>query len=244
MKIVDAYWELRNLGVTTQEVELDKTDSIKEIITSLDSLMAMYQVIKVPTKRFDVYRLLTELGFSFAETMIRVSHDLNEINCNTVTKRVSDSLTFGEMDAKELLIMREHIRGGMFQTDRIILDPFFTSAQAANRYIMWMDDELERGSKMFSYRYKEQPVGFSCIKIEKDRTIYPVLGGVYMFDKPLSIGNAIIYKQLEIGRSIGGKKLYTFISANNATVVRAYSQLGYTFEDIKYVFVKHIYERS
>ena len=135
--------------------------------------------------------------------------------------------------------MRKQIRGGMFKTDRVILDPFFTPEQAANRYVMWMNDELERGSQLFSYKYKEQPVGFSCMKNIREGVYYPVLGGVYITDKPLPIGSAIVYKQLEIAQSLGGKELYTFISSNNLAVVKTYSQLGYTFEDIKYVFVKH-----
>ena len=44
------------------------------------------------------------------------------------------------MDEKEWSIMQEQIKGGMFQTDRIILDSYFTPEQAANRYILWMDE--------------------------------------------------------------------------------------------------------
>ena len=78
------------------------------------------------------------------------------------------------------------------------------------------------------------------MKQVKEGVFYPVLGGVYLTGKALPIGSAIVYKQLEIARSFGGKELYTYISSNNPAVVRVYSQLGYTFEDIKYVFVKHV----
>ena len=239
MKIVDAHWELRNLGVTSQDVEIDVNDSIDEVSASLDTLDSQYQVVKVPTMRLDIYKLLTDKGFSLAEASIRVSHDLKEFSCSRLIRRLSDTLTFSEMDENELSIMREQIRGGMFQTDRVILDPYFTPEQAANRYVMWMNDELERGSKLLSYKYKDQPVGFSCMKEVSEGTFYPVLGGVYTTGKALPLGSAIVFKQLEIAKSLGGKVLYTVISSNNPAVVKAYSQLGYTFEDIKYVFVKH-----
>lgn len=104
---------------------------------------------------------------------------------------------------------------------------------------MWMKDELNNGSVLYNYKYKEQPIGFSCFKETEYQKYYPVLGGVYNTGKALPFGSAIIYKQLEIAKNLGGKELYTYISSNNQAVVRAYSQLGYSFDDMKYVFVKH-----
>ena len=240
MKIINAYWELRNLGETTQEVEIELEDTIEEVKQALTYLSAHYQVIKVPVADLNLNALLSSCGFSFAEAMIKVSHSVMEFSCSPLIKRISDQITFEVMSEVETEIMHEQIKNGMFQTDRVILDSHFTPSQAANRYILWMKDEKERGSVLYTYKYKGQPVGFVCMREIKPKVYSPVLGGVYDVEKNPSIGFAIVYRQLEMIKSLGGKQLVTNISSNNAAVVRAYSQLGYVFEDIKYVFVKHL----
>ena len=239
MKIIDAHWELRNLGLSTQEVEIESEDTLEEVKQALSSLTANYQVVKVPVADLNLSSLLSSYGFSFAEAMIRVSHSLKELSCSSLIKRISDQITFEEMSNDETEIMHQQIKNGMFQTDRVILDPIFSPSQAANRYILWMKDEKERGSVLYTYKYKGQPVGFSCMREINPQVYYPVLGGIYSQGKALPFGSAIIYKQLEIAKRLGGKQLVTYISTNNPGVIRAYSQLGYVFEDIKYVFVKH-----
>jgi len=240
VKVTDAFWELRNLGVKTNEIEIEQDDNLKEINETLQSLDSEYQVVKVGTCRLDVYEALSRNGFYLAEALIRVSHSLKELSCPGLIKRFSDGLTLREMDSIDVQKMNEQIKGGMFQTDRVILDPFFNPEQAANRYVLWMTDEMNRGSKLYSYVYKDQPIGFTCLKETEPGFYYPVLGGVYNTGKASPFGSAIIYKQLEFTKELGGKELYTYISSNNSAVVRAYSQLGYVFEDIKYVFVKHM----
>ena len=75
-------------------------------------------------------------------------------------------------------------------------------------------------------------------KIGENR-ICPVLGGIYDIGRPLPIGSSVVFKQLEIGRNLGRKELITTISANNTAAMKVYSQLGYVFNEIKYVFIKH-----
>lgn len=240
MRIVDAHWELRNLGVTTQEVEIDSSDKPEEIRKAILSLTSDYRVVKAPSTNFEINAFLSECGFTFVEAMIRVSYSLKKLSCPPVIKRFTNEITYNEMDDSEIGLMQEQIKTGMFKTDRVALDPQFSSPQAANRYILWMSDELSRGSKLFTYKYKGQPVGFSCIKETSANVYYPVLGGVYNSGKTLPFGSVILYKQLEIARNLGGKDLYTYISSNNPAVVRIYSTLGYVFEDFTYVFVKHL----
>lgn len=239
MTVIDAFWELRNLGVTTQEVEVESTDTLEDVESVLNTLDADYQVIKTPVANMKMNYLLSSQGFSFAEAMMKVSHDLKDLSCPKLIKRLSDQLSYDEMNEKEFQIMQDEINKGMFQSDRIILDPYFTPVQAANRYILWMNDERQRGTKLISYKYKGQPIGFNCLKETRQNVFYPVLGGIYNGGKTIPLGSVVVYKQLEIIKELGGKELFTFISSNNPSVVSTYSQFGYIFKDFKYVFVKH-----
>ena len=56
MKIIDAYWEKRNLGVSTKEVLVEEQDSAIDIKKALSAIEhdAEYLVFKVPIARFDI----------------------------------------------------------------------------------------------------------------------------------------------------------------------------------------------
>ena len=240
MNIIDADWELRNLGISTQEVEISNDDNLESVEQVLSSLSAKYQVIKAPVSRPELYALLSDHRFVFIEELIRCSHDLNDPECPELIKRISNRISFEEMNEEGFREMKEHINSGIFKTDRVYLDPFFTKEQAAKRYIMWMQDEKNRGSIFYRYIYKGRSLGFSCMKENKNNECYPVLGGIYNEDSFISMGSVIVFKQLEIAKSRNGKKLYTYISSNNPSVVRVYSHLGYVIDDMEYVFVKHV----
>ena len=95
MKIIDAHWELRNLGLSTQEVEIESEDTLEEVKQALSSLTANYQVVKVPVADLNLSSLLSSYGFSFAEAMIRVSHSLKELSCSSLLKSRSAWISQG-----------------------------------------------------------------------------------------------------------------------------------------------------
>lgn len=237
MKLTDAVWEKRNLGLTTAEITVELGDTAEILRERLPAVKAEYQVAKAPHGRMDLYFALQEQGFAFSEASIRVSHEIGTYKCPPLIERLLNKVSYEEMP--DLVTMEHYIRKGMFQTDRVILDPFFTSEQAAERYIGWMRDEQERGARLFHYTYQGAPIGFSCMRGNEEGEYYPVLGGIYPNDKPLPFGMVILYKQLDIARDLDGKRLYTYISSNNLPVVKAYNQCGYSVEEVQYVFVKH-----
>ena len=50
--------------------------------------------------------------------------------------------------------MKIEISNGLFDSDRIYIDPFFSKEKAAQRYINWTEDELKRGTEFIKYIYK------------------------------------------------------------------------------------------
>ena len=51
--------------------------------------------------------------------------------------------------------MEKELRSGLFDTDRVYLDPYFTKEQASNRYVNWIKDEMSRTTELFIIKYKE-----------------------------------------------------------------------------------------
>ncbi len=239
MIITDAVWELRNMGVATTEIQIDESDSISKVRETLRHVDADYCVVKVSVSRMDLYALLTEEGYCFAEVSIGIMQNLKEISyTSNAMKRLCQKMSFRRINSLDFI--NENIKKGMFTTDRVAIDPHFTREQAANRYVGWMGDELRRGSAFFEYLYKDEPIGFVCMRKKGDNEYYSVLGGLYPSDNLLPFGAALLFKQLEIAKSMGGTVLSTSISSNNVPAFRAYSMCGYDFVSLNYVFIKHI----
>ena len=240
MKITDAFWEVRNLGVSTQEVEIDEKDRMEEIEAAMNQVNAGYQVVKVCTGRLDVNEWLSEHGFHFAEASIKFSHDLKEFACSSLISRICKDVKLVQMTVSEKETMTEQIHKGMFRSDRISLDSAFSPEQSAKRYLCWIEDELKEESKLYTYSYKGQPIGFCLLKEYGQDNYYSVLGGVYNAGIRMPLGSVLIYKQLEELKEWGAKGIYTCVSTNNSQIIRVHVQYGYVLTNISYVFVKHM----
>ena len=113
MKIIDAIWEKRNLGVSSYEVVIEAEDSASDIEKKLAELDADYIVVKVPTEHSDVLESVQKSGFSYIEDLIHVEHDLSEVTRNriiykltnyeeyypTAPRRIGNGLLYGKCTA-------------------------------------------------------------------------------------------------------------------------------------------------
>ena len=240
MKIVDAIWEKRNLGVTTQEITLDGNEDIVYVEESLKSLDAEYQVVKVPTGKIDIMWKLEELGFKYIETTYHVINDLKNLELPRMLKRLDESIIYEKMEDEDLEVLFDEIRNGLFYTDRIALDRYFSKKQAADRYIGWISDEINRGTEIYKNKYKGKNIGFFTFKEIDEGIYYPFLAGVYKEYQNSPLGMLYLYKPLVEAKKRNGKRVSTYISTNNANAVRMHVQFGFQFMESTNVYVKHI----
>ena len=85
MKIINASWEERNLGVTCCEVTIEKDDSLLYVQEELSRLSSVqYLVIKVDAPNVEAHFLLAKLGYVFIEANINMFLDVRKFitaNC-------------------------------------------------------------------------------------------------------------------------------------------------------------------
>lgn len=239
MKIVDAYWEQRNLGVTCVELIVDQGDTVESIIAELAGLKAQYQVVKMPVGRYDLMREAEKAGFSFIEGSLQVVHNLQNIKSTGVLQRFNDSIIYEEMSQTDVDRLYSEIRKGIFRTDRIYLDAAFAKEQAAERYIYWLQDELKRGGQLYKLVYKADAIGFFIFQETPDGGSYPFLSGLYESTKTPGLGNILLHKIIKEAARRGLKNISSFISTNNLPVVKVHIAEGFTITNINYVYIKH-----
>lgn len=238
MKIVDAYWEKRNLGVSTTEFTVEDNDTVNSIRDVLDNCTSEYQVLRLPYHQTCFLFTVQDLGFKFVEDMFSLKNDLKPIIMNPIVERLYKEISFSLMngdDIEKLLIEVDH---GMFNSDRVFIDPFFDNILARKRYYNWLNDELERGSLFFKYMYKGNTIGFNALKEKGDGVYDAYLGGLYSNYQKSGLGSAVFVS--EIVKYLGGKCVVTNVSSNNMKQVKNLLQKGFVITSSYHVFVKHI----
>ena len=133
------------------------------------------------------------------------------------------------MNDDDVQVMLAEIRKGIFKTDRIYLDPYFTHEQAAQRYVNWATDMLKRGHSAYKVMYRGETIGF----------FNGALGGVYSKFTGTGMGLFVQYSTLDAARHGGQIKAEAVVSSNNPEVINLRIKLGCLIGKMNSVFVKH-----
>ena len=240
MKIVDAYWEKRNLGVITYELTVESPDDqnrIKEFEKTSDY---EYLVIKIPAQLLPALLSLQDEGYQFIEMNTVCSYDCNKpYSLIGIQKRLYDSISYEKMSNDDIEYLFMRITEGMFVTDRVYIDAFFRKRQSAKRYIGWIQDEISRGANLYSILYKDKKVGFFGLSQVKDNECFAFLGGVFPEYQRIGIGVIMNCFEIDEAKRQGAKRVITSFSSNNRGAYAVHLALNYTLIDNYYVFIKH-----
>jgi hypothetical protein len=243
MRIVHAEWEKRNLGVDCIEITIEKNDlaDLSGTVKTISENIAEYTVVKVPAGAAEIMSALDDLRFNFIESMVILSHDLkcHEELCASIYKKMAKLCTCRKLEESELDGLFAELRKGMFNTDRIYLDKRFDKELAAKRYIGWLQDDYKRGVPLHEFYYKGKPFGFAQFSIDEQFLCKCSIGGVYSECDVPGAGYLFNYIYLCEVASQGGKKKIAYISSNNTKNLRLCFSLGYQYEGMSYVYIKH-----
>lgn len=234
MKIIDCFWENKNLGVKTSEITISSTDIVnlsefKELEEQWD-----YIVVKCIETNIETFQQLSSLHYFFIETQITLEKEL-------VITHIDDSVQIDlAQTTNEINFVTERINEGLFDTDRIALDPQFGIRTANTRYSNWLLDEIKRGAKLLNIKKDGKKVGFILLK-EDNQTIDVILHGIYKQYQKQHLGSLLaICPSIYVQKFNSNIKYYqTKVSSNNPGILRIMTKYGYKVTDISYVFVKH-----
>lgn len=237
MKIVDAIWEKRNLETNTIEITIEEHDTADRVSHILQDQSAGYMVVKLPVSRTDLIFQLQDLGYAYIEDMVTLYHDLHEVSYSPIQKRLRDAVDTATMDKADVDVLCGEIWKGMFDSDRIFLDPYFTWEMAKKRYVNWVQDEYARGTEFVKYLYKDKVIGFFALREAENKEYDSFLGGMYKEYQKGGLGTVVKVPQAVKER--GGKKVRASVSTNNIFQLRALTMNGYIPESIIHTFIKH-----
>lgn len=239
MKVIDAAWEKRNMGISCVEINVEGKESVQELESVLAQITADYVVVKTPTCRMKFSELLCKNGFFFVETMFFLEKELRVSCLSQERQEKINHMTYYLNLAESKERIQDEIRMGMYTTDRVSLDGHFSLTQASNRYIGMLTDELSRGAELLECCYDGVPFGFSCIRQTGPEQYNETLDGVYRAFRGKGLGFVVSHlPELELLKRKAAK-LTTSISTNNGASLRAHLKNGFLPIGTIYVYVKH-----
>jgi len=243
MKIVDAVWEERNMGISSTEVILESGDTVADL-KQLNKISSNYQVVRCPITKTDLMFGLEKHEFKFIEAMIYLHYDLRNpiIELKGPAQRIVESTSCSLMDETDIEELFSQIRAGIFKNDRVSLDLEFTNEQATNRYIGWIKDEITRGAFVYKCFISNENYGFFTLFRDDDNFVHFALNGVYKEYENSGIGLSLFFHMINEAKKIGCKALKgngIAISTNNINSLKICISMGFCIKNIMYIYIKH-----
>lgn len=238
MQLVNAVWEFRSLGLRTVEITLEKGDPPPSAPATAGF---QHIVVKVPITEIAVIHALEADGFQLAESQFTVSRSTQGRICDDATERFANQITASSADdnpSREAIFAA--IRGGLFNTDRIYLDPKLGPELSAARYQNWVSQMLAtpESTHVHVLRLLKSgiPVGFTSLRAEDGHVAHIVLAGIFSEYHDRGLGAAMIYWSIQLARGLGKSIARTSISASNLRMFGLYSHFGFNFDACHAVF--------
>ena len=248
MKIINAEWEKRNIGVSTAEISIEEEDTFADLQAIQRELDKSYEYIclKCKTNAPDFLFGLNKLGYTFIETQIalefkskkyqvpdELTHLINQYKGRISFIKVEDEIRLESVLGK----IRDQ---EMFLTDRIYLDPVFSSDKSGKRYYCWCKDAYQNGGMIYEIIVDDVPVGMNALNKPSGTAYSGIVGGVYPDHNDYAFLTPIIghlFFQYLIAQ--GMRSLKSAVSSNNKSMLKLNLSSGYQVADVYHVYVKH-----
>jgi len=239
MRITDAHWERRNLGVTCIELTVEANDDIHVVDSALKQISAQYQVMRIACSRPDLLLHVQTRGFLVVEVLTICYHDGQLSPLTRAQQVIRNSLSCSLASTDDIKFIYGEINGGMFTTDRISVDPKFGIEDAGKRYAGWLSDESASGSLIYKINHRNLSVGFFVMNARSPLEWRATLGGIFPKYQRSGFGYFMNYLEIITAMENGAKRVYTAFSSNNSAVSAIHFALGYRLFNQQYVLIRH-----
>lgn len=242
MRIVNAVWEKKNLGIDVIEVNCSEKDTIEDLTSTLNGIDVPYSVVKIPSGCINHLMAAQKLGYVFIETSYNYECNIRKFETPEIYSRFLNKVKVkpASEDLKSKAL-KEIKAGAIFSTDRIAIDPHFSKELAGNRYFNWCNYALSNGAIMEVSFFNDEPIAFNLSETMKERkgVVHGLLGGVFESVLDKGLGFLVVESEVECCRMLGGKICAGSTSSNNLPSLRLHMRYGFDIIESCYVLIKH-----
>ncbi|WP_028242286.1 GNAT family N-acetyltransferase [Pseudobutyrivibrio ruminis] len=238
---VEMPWERQNIGVTAVEYRLDSCDRAETVLENIRNDIFQYKVCRVPVNSMKMCYALQNEGFLYAESQFELEANLKQLSLDPILERFITSMDCHPASDKEIHEIEQMIRKGIFITDKIALDPFFSVEKSANRYANWFLQEVNtKNASPYIVSLDGEKIGFFAISFDTNngRDADSFLAGLFDANNK-GFGVATIYFPMAVAKNSNKKKIQARVSSNNIDSLKTHLELGYKIKNINYIYIKH-----
>jgi L-amino acid N-acyltransferase YncA len=243
MRVLETPWEKRNLDVTGVEYYFEQDDKWEDIPRDvLDDTVHNYQVAYLPVNKMGIHNVLNENGFRFSEARFEIVADIRKLELPQVFRRMDSMLSYRSVESKEELEkIYASMKSGVFDTDKVALDPYMGIEKSGYRYAIWSKQLIEE-KKAFPYvvEYEDEIIGFFILKKSSEKIGDSFLAALFDNEKYNGFGFSVLYYPMLEAKRQGMIKMITGVSSNNLSSLKMHLALGYQIRNMSYVMIKHM----
>ncbi len=239
MKVVEAVWERRNIGLSTFEIEVSESDSWEELRELIEHLQFDYLVVKIPPSRTDFVFKASDLGLIFVEQVTSAHYSGDLPTLDSLQRRILKSLSCQEITRSNREALFQEITKGLFKTDRVAIDPLLGIEKSSQRYLGWISDELKSGAVIYEVTKAEELIGFFLIRSLNTNTSRAILAGLLEKYQKSGLGFVLNFLEIEVSKKMGANSVQSAFSSNNRGALAIHMSMGYKVDRQHYIYVKH-----
>jgi hypothetical protein len=248
MKIIDAFWEERNLGLKVCEIIFDineflDVDKILELEKSYD-----YIVAKVPGDCVDMVQNLERHQFRYLENQQIVYVSTEELSIiNEEWRKRFQNIYCKKVSCKtDLKFICDQIRKGLYIKGRISADPDIEPGISDLRIVNWLNDLAVKENVLICKLVKDESI-IGYFALEKIDGIHfnVVQAGIFRDYQNQGFSFLIPYYILRMAKENKIKGVFASISSNNIDMLNSISKfIHLSFRKTYVVMRKKISEQT
>ena len=227
MKLINAFWDERNLGLKSCEVVFEKgeilnRDQIEDIKNKFQ-----YIVVKIPEGDIQIVHELEEDGFRYLENKFHYSADpgdVIEFNKNYLT-HYSDIVCKITNETANYDLIKSNISDHLFEYDRISLDPYFNANISSLRHKLWVEDLFKKKDvETYILKKSDKIFGFFIFE-KKEHCCFIPLAGIFEEYQKTGLAFFLIYFPFKVALENGSKSVEAVFSSNNVSIVNLIARI-------------------
>ncbi len=227
MKIIDAFWEKRNLGLRVCELIFGSNDVIDhDIITEIENSYD-YLIAKIPGNSTALMHDLEERGFRYLENQqviyfqtdqfLKISkfwkNRFHEIQCARIS----------EIDSLERIC--SEIRKGLYLDGRISADPLIEKGISDLRIVNWLRDlHTKSSTSVYSLKKGDLLIGYFVLEDIGNNHLNIVQAGIFKEFQNKGFSFLLLYNILNTALVNGYKGIFASISTGNIKTLNSISR--------------------
>lgn len=234
MKITFAVWEIRNLGIEVYEVDCEATDA-NDVLSRINELKADMVVCRLDVGRAANLFEFARQGFVNVETIF----SLRRSSRSPGDWRPRSSIQSQVLSGDERSEVLDLVKSGVFEFDRVSIDPRFSTLIAGHRMANWLQDEISSGGEIVGVFRGAALFAFFSFRKTAAMEAHIALSAVIPTRGFPGAGQLLQAAIIDKFAANNVPWINTKVSSNNLPALRSNLAVGFEIVRAEHILVRH-----